>query len=165
MCALLSQVLAAGHLAEGGLGQASGLVGRDLAEAAQHDLLFPRLPAAIARTVVDDQGLDAGGVHPALEPVSLSSHAIHGLSEGLSASRGRSEMVILVLATRFLGLVFMGALDDGGYGLSPHGVTRERHPEASPVMSTRSNASQCSPNHLTDRTKCPFEHAQRYRYS
>ena len=38
------------------------------------------------------------------KPVSLSSHAIQGLSAGLRASTARLVMVSLVLATRFPGL-------------------------------------------------------------
>ena len=61
--ALDRRIVAAGGLAEHLMGQAPRLIDRHSAEAAEDDALVGRLPAAAFGTVIDEEGLGAGGVH------------------------------------------------------------------------------------------------------
>ena len=74
--------------------------GRYLAMVAQNDALVRGFSAAISGTVVDDEGFVPEGCTRTPKPVSWSSQAIQGLSEGSSASTEPLVRVNLFNATR-----------------------------------------------------------------
>ena len=102
--ALPRWVVAAGDLAEGRLCQASGLIGGDFSVAAQDDLLVGCFPAAVAGSVVDDEGLGAGGMHPDAEPGELVVPRDPGLVGGLESVDGTLGDGELGLGDAFSGL-------------------------------------------------------------
>ena len=70
--AFLRRIVAVGDLAEDLLCLPPRLVGRHLAVAADDDALVGRLPAAVAGTVVDDEGLGAAGMNTDAEAHELT---------------------------------------------------------------------------------------------
>ena len=66
--ALPRRVLSAGRFDQHLPSHVARLHGRYLAVTAEDYTLVGRLPAAVTRAVVDDEGLEAGGLHPDAEP-------------------------------------------------------------------------------------------------
>ena len=85
---LARRVLAPGDPPEQVLRPGAGLVGGDPAEASDDDALVGRLAAAVAGTVVDDEGLGARGLDAAAESDQLVVPCDPGLAGGLQRLDG-----------------------------------------------------------------------------
>ena len=86
--ALARRILAAGDAPEQFLRLAPGLFGGDSAKASDDDPLVGRLAAAVARAVVDDEGLGAGGLDAAAEADQFVVPCDPGLVGGLECVDG-----------------------------------------------------------------------------
>ncbi len=89
---LCRRIAAAGDFAEVVLRHPSRLVGSNLAVAAKHDALVCGFPAAVAGTVIDDEGLGARGVDPDSESGELvvpGNPRLVGRLEGFDGALGQ----------------------------------------------------------------------------
>ena len=101
--ALARRVLAAGRLDQYLSRHAPSLNGRYVAVTAEHDTPVGRLSAAIAGAVVDDEGLQPGGLHPDAEPGQPVVPGDPGLVGGLQRLDGAAGQGQLVQGEAFAG--------------------------------------------------------------
>ena len=91
------------HLAQHLLSRAPRLLGRHPAETANDDIPVERLSAALAGAVVDEEGLDAGGLHPNAKPGQLVIPGNPGFFPGLHRLDGAPGQGQLVQRDPFTG--------------------------------------------------------------
>ena len=95
--ALSRRVLAAGRFGQDLASFAPGVGHRDRAVSADHRAPVGRLPAAVARAVVDNEGLEAGRLHPHTEagqPVVPGDEGARGRLQRLDAAHGQGQPVL-----------------------------------------------------------------------
>ena len=91
------------YLAQHLLSHAPCLLGRHPAETANDDIPVERLSAALASAVVDEEGLDAGGLYPDAKPGQLIIPGNPGFVPGLHRLDGASGQGQLVQRDPFTG--------------------------------------------------------------